>query len=249
MHDPMTVAHEIYLGAKKKRNCKYRSPLITIWHVDPEQDGSDDSCGWFMRSRHGDKEVQKKIRNAIDFDFDRVYTSDSGVVYYLGMFYPETGRPAMSVQGIVLNMFTVAAWNYFNYDRSTHDRFMRKHLYEILQFAENSTDSLRDSIKGTFRGSEKWNREDALDHYVSIIYGWILRKSRPWYKHPRWHIHHWKIQFHPLQKLKRRYWDKCCICGKRGFKTSPIGNWDGDKIWHPECGTSRTQPKPLTTFK
>lgn len=37
MHDPMTVAHEIKIFGR----C-----FITIWHVDPEADGTDDSCGW-----------------------------------------------------------------------------------------------------------------------------------------------------------------------------------------------------------
>ena len=99
-------------------------------------------------------------------------------------------------------------------------------------------DSLNTSIEGVYRiaCNEKWNRESALDEYVSIIYGWILRETRPWYKHPKWHIHHWSIQFHPLWRLKRRYWDKCCKCGKRGFKGSAMGNWDGDKIWHEDCG-------------
>lgn len=36
MHDPKTVAHEIRI-----KNWH----LVTIWHVDPETDGTDDSCG------------------------------------------------------------------------------------------------------------------------------------------------------------------------------------------------------------
>jgi len=46
MHDPKTVSFEIYLGSKKKKNGDYRNAFITIWHNDPEKDGTDDSCGW-----------------------------------------------------------------------------------------------------------------------------------------------------------------------------------------------------------
>ena len=49
MHDPMTVAFEIRSPIKRKSKFwpqGYRNSLITIWHVDPEKDGSDDSCGW-----------------------------------------------------------------------------------------------------------------------------------------------------------------------------------------------------------
>lgn len=54
MHDPMTVAFEIRqpwggktYPMKDGSTWHYRPALITIWHVDPERDGSDDSCGWF----------------------------------------------------------------------------------------------------------------------------------------------------------------------------------------------------------
>src|SRR5438270_11469354 len=54
MHDPMTVAFEIRSPIKRKSNLwpkGYRKSLITIWHVDPETDGTDDSCDWFNRKR------------------------------------------------------------------------------------------------------------------------------------------------------------------------------------------------------
>lgn len=53
MHDPMTVAFEIRYPWKKYKaprndfERKYRESFITIWHVDPERDGTDDSCDWF----------------------------------------------------------------------------------------------------------------------------------------------------------------------------------------------------------
>ena len=58
MHDPMTVAFEIRYPWRKygdngrsdfERN--YRESFITIWHVDPEKRGSDDSCDWFGHKR------------------------------------------------------------------------------------------------------------------------------------------------------------------------------------------------------
>lgn len=51
MHDPMTVALEIKSPFRGKPSQwwpkGYRSTLVTIWHKDPEKDGSDDSCDWF----------------------------------------------------------------------------------------------------------------------------------------------------------------------------------------------------------
>jgi hypothetical protein len=49
MHDPMTVAWEIKSPFKQKHDLfqnGYRNTWVTVWHVDPERDGSDDSCDW-----------------------------------------------------------------------------------------------------------------------------------------------------------------------------------------------------------
>lgn len=259
MHSPETVAFEIYLGSKKKKNGHYRSPLITIWHNDPEKDGTDDSCGWFIRLRHADKAIYEKIVKEFESEWDRTFTSDeSKYTYNCGWFNPE-GENILSVQGIVFNMYLYASKIVFNpYDKISPGKawdkawkFMDKHRSQIMYFAENSRDSMRDVIVRKFaRGcnveytAEK--RMEFIRECANIIYTDILRKNRKWYQHPRWHIHHWSIQFHPIQNLKRRYWDKCCVCGKRGFKSSAIGDWGGNKIWHQECDdTTKAVVKPL----
>ena len=80
---------------------------------------------------------------------------------------------------------------------------------------------------------------------IYLIYRCWKRFNRKWYQHPKWHIHHWSIQFHPFQQFKRRYWDKCSICGKRGFKSSAIGDWNGTKLWHEECDNSNKNIQKL----
>jgi hypothetical protein len=224
MHDPMTVAHEIKWPWKNKHG--HRGSIFTIWHVDPETDGTDDSCGWFKRARHGDPKALEQIRK--DFAFEFQY------------WFNDAGYPQFSVIAISIDMYTKAVWVVFKRNRRKVNRFMKKYLYEIIRFAENPTDSLHPSITSKYGIGKK---EDKINDFASIIYGDILRKLTPWYKHPRWHIHHWKIQFRPWQNFRRRYFDKCCICGKRGFKGSAMGDWDGTKIWHQEC--DRSAPKPV----
>lgn len=50
MHDPMSVAFEIRRPWPRRVNWSTRKwywpALITVWHVDPETDGTDNSCGW-----------------------------------------------------------------------------------------------------------------------------------------------------------------------------------------------------------
>jgi hypothetical protein len=232
MHDPKSVAFEISNPFVRKRY-GYRPSLITIWHCDPEKDGTDDSCGWFIRSHHIDKAILEKVRKEFEFNFKHNY------------WFNDAGYPQFSTLGLVLEMYTKAAWIIFMHqnndkpDRKRHKKFMQKHLFDILHFAENPTDSLHCSINLKY-GVEK--PEERIRSFVSIITADIMRKERKWWQHPKWHIHHWEIQFHPFQQLKRRYWDKCCKCGKRGFKGSAIGTWDGDKIWHQECDDTMKPP-------
>jgi hypothetical protein len=233
MHDPHTQAFEIknpFAGSDERG---YRPVLIRIWHKDPENDGTDDSCGWFIRSRHLDPALMENIRKNFEFEFE--------------YWFNNAGYPTMSTIATVVNMYSRAAWTIFIFeaggkptDRAYRKylRFMRKYTFDIIKFAENPTDSLNNSINMKY-GVEK--KEERVRHFVSVVGADIMRKRRPWYKHPRWHIHHWRIQMVFLQNIKRRYWDKCCLCGKRGFKSAAIGDRSGNR-WHQEC--ENKNPKP-----
>ena len=259
MHDPSTVAFEIYYPWHKRfwqtdsqymmeKNSKFHTPFITIWHEDPETDGSDDSCGWFMRSKHGDKKILEKIIKEFEFNWDSNWTSENNNRYYTGYFRPD-GTMNMSIHGIVLDLFFRAAHIVFNCNHKKKDKYINKNLARILHFAENPIDSLHTSITRKFENAcgepySEASRKEWIQTTASIIYGYILRDARPWYKHPRWHIHHWHFQIHPLQGIKRYLFDRCVIC-KKGFKwgETPITNWDCNKIWHEGCDKELRPPE------
>lgn len=240
MHDPMTVAHEIFLGKKKRKNGSYRTPLITIWHVDPQNDGTDDSCGWFTRDRHVNKELLKKVKSDFEFEFKHNY------------WFNDAGYPIFSTMGTALCMYSRAAWTYFIWKHNDnpsdkanrqYKKFMRKYLFDFLHFAENSTDSLHSSITMKYGVEAK---EERINHFTSVVLCDILRKDRKWYQHPKWHIRHWQIQFHPWQKFKRRWLDKCSKCGTRGFTGPAFSDLDGTKIWCEKCERETHKPCPTT---
>jgi len=251
MHDPSTVAFEIYYPWHKRfwqtysqylmeKNSKFHTPFITIWHNDPETDGSDDSCGWFMRSKHGDKKILEKIIKEFKFNWDSSFTGENNHTYYTGYFKPD-GTINMSIHGIVLDLFFRATYIVLNHNFKKTDKYLNKNLAQILHFVENPRDSLHTSITRKFENAcgQEYNarvRKEWIERTASIIYGYILRSVRPWYKHPRWHIWHWSFQIHPLQGINRYLFHRCAIC-KKGFKWNEcvFGNWDGDKIWHSRC--------------
>lgn len=163
---------------------------FTLWHKDPETDGTDDSCGWFQRQRHMNQDLSNGIRQEFEFNFKHNY------------WFTEDGMPIFSTQGIVLNMYGAAAWKIFYPNRKKYDRFFRKHIYDILKFAENPTDSLHTAVTNEYRyrmiehdRTKVESRQERISGFASVVYSDIMRKLRPWYRHPRWHVHHWRISF------------------------------------------------------
>jgi hypothetical protein len=233
MHDPMTVAFDISIPFTGKRNSKggwdrYPTTFITIWHVDPETDGTDDSCGWFMRARHGKKDVLDEIKREFSFAYNELFD--------------ENGDPRYSSVAVTLQLFRRAAYEHFN-DWRKVERYMQFHLAELIWFAENPVDSLYSAIMQKY-GKEK--REYRIEQFASVVYSYILRDLRPWYRHPRWHIHHWEIQIHPIQNFKRWAFSRCAGCGGRfswGYSVTTT-QWESDgpqwfrseqNVYHSHC--------------
>lgn len=230
MHDPKSVAHEIYLGKKKKKNGHYRSAFITIWHNDPEKDGTDDSCGWnFSKITKEEHEYLDKVAKD---QYYQMFSKDVATAKNESYAYICYNQ---DVYGVIYWM-----WRHFNikinkavwqYGKPLSNNEMQY----VYQLATNPVDNFQHSVcknQQEFRGM------------LTLIYRCWKSYHRKWYQHPKWHIHHWSIQFHPFQNLKRRYWDKCSICGKRGFKGAAYGSWRGDAIWHPECDKEIQVPIP-----
>lgn len=234
MHDPMTVAHEIHWPFRKKG--EYHEPLLTIWHRDPEHGGSDDSCDWFGGRKGLKEDVLGKIEATFLFE-----GRDGGQMSWFA-----ESEYAPDLIGVGLSMFRIAANCYYGAWSKKADRFLNDNLFNILHFIDNGCDSINVDIRRANSACGK-KRDEILGRLARVVYAWIVRQERPWWRHPRWHFWHWRFQFHVWQNLRRRWWDKCCVCGKRGFPpgVSAIGNWDGDKIWHSTCD-SKIPRLPIT---
>lgn len=218
MHDPMTVI------------CSNR--FFTLYHVDPERDGSDDSCGWFMRMRHADQETLKKITQ--DFVFQWTHGVPKG-------WFAESGAPNYSTHAIVLAMFRLAANHHFGHWSQKADRFLSRECFHILFFAENSCDSLCTEIEQRY-GPRSGSIQSQAERMAGCVYTWILRSERPWWKHPRWHVHHWNFQIHFLQTLRRRLFTRCQHCGRhfRWGESVAGTNWhDPSRRWFESFRSER----------
>lgn len=77
-------------------------------------------------------------------------------------------------------------------------------------------------------------------HYVKTQQAdgsWRMKMLNGW----RFHVHHWKLQVHPLQQLRRALLTRCAWCGGRSTKRDAVNfshSWNGTRSpwWRGEIG-------------
>lgn len=220
MHDPMTQAFVIPYGWKTeyfKNGTKWRywKPLVTIWHVDPELHGSDDSCGWFtppFTARQ--KEIVEQL------------AGDEARSPWFMSLPARSNRNPVECEAYVRGAFLIVS-------RCLENSGFRRgvSLEEATKWASilvhNSIDNFRSSLAflsgyhsnryrdrdpNTEKEDEFFRKREALSFFGAVM-GYILRERRHWWQHPKWHIHHWEFQVHLLQSFKRWAFSRCCKCG------------------------------------
>lgn len=199
----------------------YRSDFITIWHVDPERDGTDDSCGYsYVRLNPKQKET---LRNTAWWEGKAPHflicrekdwtgnVSDAESLY--------RGLAALVDRVLRLNLPYSKLCAYAT--EAVHIRCSTGKYGSAFCF-----------LPGYHTNSEKDSEREREDHFYGIlcnVASSLLTDLRPWYRHPKWHFWHWQFQVHPLLAFKRWAFSRCCKCGKRfEYGYCPVsGNWNG----------------------
>ena len=237
MYDPLTIAFELTWSfaplsklLKLKRKPKQHW-IFTIWHKDPEIDGTDDSCGW--RAPRITNEEFNAIEKLAEEEYEFVVGEQFGIKYEdpYGLIYWGWASLCDRISGRKRKAFHLS----------------NGELNEVLSLAYNPADNLRGVAFDIYRGTES-TRKEAFRRFLVLVYRCYKTYYRPWYQHPRWHIHHWHVQIHFIVNLKRYLFTKCQSC-KKGFQwgASPIGTpgskgplWFRSELaWHSECTPHR----------
>jgi hypothetical protein len=248
MHDPSTLAFRIEIpwfgrDCFGKRN---RLTIANIWHEDPETDGTDDSCGWFIRGRHLPAEAKALAQEMAEWEekFPYYFKRPSSVrnpEYQ----YREIGPG--DAAALVLAVWQNASWRLFKCRRLT----TKDMLAAMLDGAQP-----HDNFQSSFaRQSEhgEWSAVRMLEHRRGVFLAVIAsfyRHRRRWWQHPRWHVWHWSVQIPALQSFQRWAFSRCCWCsGRFGWGESVIGyDWHGKgprwfrsepRIAHHRCDSKR----------
>jgi len=254
MHDPMIVAFDIHLPLGKThilpsgKKWKSKNTLLTIWHNDPETDGSDDSCGW-SSPKTTDRE-KKIIDDILNWEKDFPFFSSDAMVHISILENPKYEFRQLPV-GDCLG-YVAAAWGHIAWARDKRRKLTAGEWWEVSSLATNPNDNLRAVLSDHER-----KPSERAKHFLYCVMRAYLRYHRPWYRHPRWHVKHWKLQCHPLQTLQRWLFSRCAGCGKRfqwGYSptssqwegTGPRWFWSERGVYHQECYPVNSAPAQNT---
>jgi hypothetical protein len=248
MHDPQTVAFKIPFpwyrrgpAFKDGSTMRHWEPFITIWHVDPESDGSDDSCGWAYP-----RFTKKQLKRLQNLGWSESYNP------VLQRHFGKTLDDPADAESLLRAAFLRTA--YALGVKITADEAVRW-ACEAAHCSDDGYRSLLAFLPGWHSNREEDSQEARRDHANGLFFACarrILQEKRPRWRHPRWHVWHWRIQVHTAQQFKRWAFSRCCECG-RGFTwgyAPTTNNWHGTGplwfrsekgVFHGNCDSSLKQ--------
>ena len=243
MHDPHHVICEIKNPFHWRRSTwdgKWQMETsITLWHHDPERGGHDDSCerAWY---RDLTEEEERKVRSASKFDWEAIERGSGWFHGSSSTASPHlTGSPRFSRMEILLGVANTVWW------QARRKELNYRGVIRVINLGCNLVDNLECGIR------EAGHSRENHDQLYLCVYRCLKRTYRKWWKNPAFHVHHWHIQWHFGQHLRRWLLSRCEVCG-RGFKwgESPCTNhwdpplarwWQGEAgIHHGGCGAKMT---------
>lgn len=194
----------------------YRRDLLVVWHQSPRTG----ECGWSFSVLS--TEELSKVKKLAKEELTYLFSEPEEDVY-------EAKLPAIESLITIAELILWRVWR---------KRLQPKYLPVLLSLSGNPIDNLRIFFERKMEYSD-------VERLFWIIARTLKTQDRKWWQHPKWHVHHWRLQFMPLFHLKRFLFSRCAKCGKRfPWVYAPIScmgdtgpRWfKGEKgIYHHEC--------------
>lgn len=233
-------------------NALYRlSPWIgfDIWHIDPEHRGTgnraDDSCGWFDRTPGSYSNAVAYILGDAttmhDVSLALARRKHMPMAFYEGISEPSDdpdrarGYPRLTQADCLALVLMISRelelrrwWNGTKGNGGAHASRIKRAFTRVRAVESTAFDLALSSI-------DNLSSVDKGESMVRLIAAALNRKFRPWWRHPRWHVHHWKINVNLWRNLKRATVERCGTCKKSlGFNCCPVDPGDGS-LHHDDC--------------
>lgn len=196
MRDPYTQVCEFprYRGFLH-RLFKFDGALFTVWHRD--RGGDDGACGWSYP--HLTEDEILRIR-----DFAWWEERDP---YFLrcpskGMFHGSRHEAECLYRQLVL-LTARAIRLKITLDQAT-----------LIAIERTSIGGFEDAARAfcyqpgyhtNHDEDKKGDRQDRFAWVMCSVARDLKARFRPWYRHPRWHVHHWRVTVHPWNRF-RAWW-------------------------------------------
>jgi len=212
-----------------------------IWHIDAERrtegQRTDDSCGWFDRRprEYGDA-VAYLLRDETtmhEINLILARKVETLAPYYKGISDRQISYPRLPAADCLALCLMVTHelenrrwWNGQDGNGGASGKLWRKWFTRRRRVDGIAFDLALSPL-------DNLSSVDSAEEVIRLIAGALARRFKPWWKHPRWHIHHWQVNF-DLPRNLRRMFQLCGQCGKRlGFGYCPT--IVGGKTCHGEC--------------
>ncbi len=190
MKDPYTLICTIKIP--------YGPTVGHLWHRD--RDGCDGACGW---SRHLFTPAERRA-------MEHLADAEAKEPYFL-RWNEEFHTGDIELRETLYRSLVLLVADMMNIDVS---------FDEAAKMASRLT-ARGDGFSGHARtfcfkpGYHTNNPRDTVDGrhdvFASIIYGiagQLMLKRRPWYRHPRWHVHHWRLTLVAVARWRERQREK-----------------------------------------
>lgn len=206
-----------------------------VWHHDAQRPNSgqrtDDSCGWFDRRPREYADAVAYVLNDREtmFEIQRAINQRDPVTGVYGHTYPRMSAADTLAVCLMLarELEQRRWWNGQNGKEGVALSGFRK-----LVIQKRNVDGIAyDLALSPLDNLQSIEEPAAL---VRLMAGAMARRFKPWWAHPRWHIHHWQINF-DLPRNLRRMFQPCATCRKSlGFNYCPTQDGSG-RLHHGEC--------------
>jgi hypothetical protein len=205
-----------------------------VWHIDPERptagQRTDDSCGWFDRwpREYADAVAYVLKDTEAMHEIKRALMTRCSVTGAYGHTYPRMPQgETLAVCLMVARYLELRRWwNGQDGKGGAHASTLRRLFTRKRNVDSVAFDLALDPL-------DNLSSTEEPETLVRLIAAAMHRRFKPWWKHPRWHVHHWRVNFDLVRNLKRML-QPCATCRKPlGFGYCPID--DGMGLHHHEC--------------